>query len=145
MNIKIKLHHLLIIGAMVLGSCQKEYVQKQPPTPPPTSVSYSLDIAPAFAATTSGCLGSSCHNAGVNPPDLSTPSIAYTALKTGTIQSSSAGGPAYCDTVNPTNSVFYRRIHLTTPDDQMPVGASALSADYQAKVLKWIQDGAKNN
>ena len=144
MRTKIKLQYLLLVGALALGSCQKEYVQPKPctPPPPPGSVKFGADIATIF---TTHCLGSGCHASGDNAPDLSE-GHAYNSLKPGQMSSTSTGSPlAFCDTINPTNSVFYIRIHATTPDPQMPMSAAALPSDYQAKVLAWITAGAKNN
>ena len=69
MRNKLKFHHLLLIGALVLGSCQKEYVKIPPPTPPPvvtTPVNFTTDVYPLI--TSYNC--TDCHNGG-QAPDFS--------------------------------------------------------------------------
>jgi len=148
MRIQIKFHHLLLIGVLLLGSCRKDYVLPipTPPPPPPGSIKFSLDIYPVLANSSNHCIDAGCHDSGSNAPDLSSLAIAYNSIKPGQMSSSSTGSPAaYCDTIAPANSIFYIRIHSNSPDQQMPVGGTPLSADYQGKVLQWITDGAKNN
>ncbi len=140
---------LIFAGLVFLSSCDKNYVEPKPPGPSgptgtiTTPISFGTDVFPAL----SGCIASGCHGVGENSPDLSSKSVAYNSLISGTSQAGPPDGP-YVDTTsaggNAAKSVFYKRI-TATDGTKMPPSGSALSADYTGKVLKWIKEGAKNN
>ncbi len=90
------------------------------------SVSFTGDIIPIF---NSSCNISGCHSSGGKAPDLSI-SNAYNSL---------AG---YTNTGDPQSSELYLWMagKKGTP---MPVGG--INKDYNALVLAWIKQGAKNN
>lgn len=92
------------------------------------TVTFSGDIIPMFNKS---CALTGCHIGGGKPPDLSAAN-AYNSLKVGN----------YFNTNNPESSVIYLWMtgKKTTP---MPVGG--MNKDYNALVLAWIKQGAKNN
>lgn len=92
------------------------------------TVTFANDLIPIF---TKSCSLSGCHVTGGKSPDLSAAN-AYNSLKVGN----------YFNTSNPTASVIY--LWLTgKKTTQMPVGG--MNRDYNALVLAWIKQGAKNN
>ena len=133
MHHKIKFHHLLLIGALALGSCKKEYVKPMPvaPPPPPGAVKFGTNIVPIF---TTHCSISGCHDGSGAPVNLS-PSTAYAELFANSeIDTSSLPTSA-------ANSNLYKRM----TDAANPMPPSGLLPSEAAKVLAWIKDGAKNN
>ncbi|HKZ65175.1 MAG TPA: hypothetical protein VJ111_02400 [Chitinophagaceae bacterium] len=145
MRNKLKFHHLLLIGALVLGSCQKEYVKPEPipPPNPSTPISFANDIYPNISGTT---CGGGCHDGSI-PPDLSSQSVAYNSLITGIASSSNAphAGKPFIDTANAASSVLYVRLIDANAGSSIMPPAGALSLSYAEKVKTWIQQGAKNN
>ena len=92
------------------------------------SVSFTDDIIPIFNKS---CSLSGCHSAGGISPDLSVAN-AITSLTKGN----------YLNINLPENSMIYLWMtgKKSTP---MPVGG--INNDYNALVLAWIKQGAKNN
>jgi len=119
---------LLIAIAVTVISCTHSPQVSTPALP--ATVSFKNDIIPVFTAY---CLGSGCHsspNAAANL-DL-TDSVAYVQLF----------HKNDIDTINPPNSFLYETMNTTgTP---MPPSGRLSNYDV-AIVLKWIQQGAKNN
>lgn len=91
-------------------------------------VSFSTDILPIFNQS---CNNAGCHNTGGIPPDLS-PANAYTALQNGNYISVSA----------PESSELYLWMR---GEKSAPMPLSGPNANYNATVLAWIKQGAKNN
>lgn len=91
------------------------------------SISFANDIQPIF---NSSCTG--CHNNTHPQLDLSD-GYAYNQLWT------DGANVPYVDTVNAEQSILY--VRATT--DMPPSGA--LQSFETDKILKWIQQGAKNN
>ncbi len=93
---------------------------------PPGGLSFSTDIIPIFDKS---CNGSACHTTGHFKVDL-TPPNAYADLFAKNM----------IDTVAPTNSKLYTKLtaagstHLTKVEAGQP-----------ETILKWIEEGAKNN
>lgn len=144
MRTKIKFHHLLLIGALALGSCQKEYVQFAPKiqnpitpiTPITDTVTFTTDVYPIITKAVYNCIV--CHGGGI-PPDLSSDAIAFTALTTG----------GFINISSPASSKFY--ISVTTlyagPSGQMsanPGNPPFLSNAEQDTILAWITQGANH-
>ena len=127
---KIKFHHLLLIGALALGSCQKEYVKPKPPTPPPPpgAVKFAADIVPI--CTTHWSVAG-CHDAAGGAPVNLSPSTAHAELFSN----------SEIDTANDDDSNLYKRM----TDAANPMPPAGLLPSEAAKVLAWIKDGAKNN
>jgi hypothetical protein len=126
-----------IMGIMLLGSvallllpgCYKDKTVISDTGPAITrTVTFANDIIPIFNKS---CSVTGCHTSGGKSPDL-TASNAYNSLKVGN----------YFNTGNPEASVIY--LWLTgKKTTQMPVGG--MNKDYNALVLAWIKQGAKNN
>jgi hypothetical protein len=91
-------------------------------------ISFSKDIIPIFNAS---CNSAGCHKAGAIPPDL-TPANAYTALNSG----------GYINTASPETSELYLWMKGSK---STPMPLSGPNVTYNAKVLAWIKQGAKNN
>ncbi|MBI4947347.1 MAG: hypothetical protein HY840_13225 [Bacteroidetes bacterium] len=135
MRNKITLHHLLLVGAVALGSCQKEYVKAPPPPPVITrSVTFTADIYPLLTAAAHNC--TDCHNSGGQAPDLSTDNSAFTTLTTG----------GYVNTSSPSSSTFYIAVTpvYTGSSGQMYPGGPYLTTSEQATILAWITQGAQH-
>jgi mono/diheme cytochrome c family protein len=134
MSIKFKFQHLLLMGAVVLGSCQKDFVKVPPPPVITTPVTFSADIYPMLSASSHNC--SDCHNNGGQSPDLSSDAAAYTALTTG----------GYVNTSAPATSTFYIAVTAgySGPSGQMYPGGPYLTNEEQAKILAWITQGANH-
>jgi hypothetical protein len=91
-------------------------------------VSFAADILPIF---NSSCNGSGCHAAGGIKPDLSA-SNAHTALTNGN----------YFNTTAAESSSLYLWM---AGKKGTPMPTSGVNKDYNALVLAWIKQGAKNN
>jgi hypothetical protein len=91
-------------------------------------VGFAVDIIPIFS---NSCAASGCHNAGGIKPDLSTAN-AYTSL--------TAGG--YINTTTPETSSLYQWM---AGKKATPMPTSGINKDYNALILAWIKQGAKNN
>jgi len=111
--------------AIAMASCTWEEIkpQKGANVSVPDSVKFSVNIMPIF---TSNC--TSCHTKGLQSPDLSTRTAAYTNLIY----------YGFIDTDTPEQSPLYVKITTGT----MKVHASD---NDRALILKWIQQGALNN
>jgi len=100
--------------------------------PLPDTVSFHKNIQPIF---TNNCNNNGCH-AGTIPSNRINldSSVAYSQLL--------KNGSGYVDTINPSNSVIYVSI-ISVSNPMPPTGKLD---DYSIQlVLKWIQQGAKNN
>lgn len=125
---------IVIIGFLLLAiSCNKD--EGPIIIPPITSgtlsttdtISYTKDIQPIF---TNNCIG--CHNNTHPQLDL-TSGLSYNELLV-----SGASAP-YIDTTNATLSILYVRMTTDMPS------SGILPATETNKVLKWIEEGGKNN
>jgi hypothetical protein len=121
---------LLGISVFFLSSCTKDYVIHQAVEPQDTTlvntISFSDRIIPLFQTN---CID--CHYEGFDVLDL-TPANAYNQL----IEKNEI------DTLSPANSNLYLR--LTSLTNPMPP-AGNISIDSIAVVLKWIEEGCRNN
>ena len=128
------------MGALMIGSCQKEYVTPKPstPPPPPGSIKFSADIVPIFITN---CAKSGCHDATTDKAglNLSTAATAYedlfdnSEIDTTNLPSSAA-----------TSNLYIRMTSTNTPMPPLSAGGK-LSSTETDKVLTWIKAGAKNN
>jgi len=121
-----KLKNLIFTTFLIIffGSCVKDTIKPivEYPQINPVPVSYMNEIQPEF---TSKCV--SCHGGSI-APDLRAAN-SYNSLF----------AENQIDTITPSNSILYVKIIA---------GGSMVSYTNQAyanKVLKWIQEGAKNN
>ncbi len=121
---------VLAIGGVALGSvgCKSDYVLPEPVVLPDT-LSFQLDILPIFE---SGCISSGCHGPGAIPPEL-TRGKAYAALFEG----------GYINLAEPQKSELY--LWMRGEGGRSPMPISGTIEPNNAKVLKWIEEGAKNN
>jgi hypothetical protein len=92
------------------------------------TVSFTQDIVPMFNKS---CNTSGCHTAGGIKPDLTVVN-AYTALTNG----------GYFNTTAAESSLLYQWM---TGKKGTPMPTSGVNKDYNALVLAWIKQGAKNN
>lgn len=120
-----KLGLLIMVITSILSSCQSEWIEPEEITVPDI-ISFLDNIVPIFNKS---CNLSSCHKAGFSILDLS-PSNAYDDLFAKNL----------IDTDNPTESKIYKK--LTDPTGSHK-GRSTL--ENQTLILKWIEQGAKNN
>jgi hypothetical protein len=91
-------------------------------------VSFSADIIPIFNQS---CNISGCHNSGGQQPDLS-PANAYNSLING----------QYVNTADPEQSEIYQWMR---GNRSLPMPLSGSNPTYNANVLAWIRQGAKND
>lgn len=91
-------------------------------------VGFSTDIIPIL---NSSCNTSGCHSAGGKSPDLSALN-AFNSLALGN----------YFNTGDPTNSQLYLWM---TGKKGIPMPTTGINKEYNALVLAWIKQGAKNN
>ena len=99
-----------------------------PPPDPGVQISFKDEIIPIFNQS---CNSSGCHNTGGFAPDL-TPANAYDALIAGN----------YIDTLADAQSGLYLWM---SGDEGAPMPPDGTIDAYNAKVLLWMQQGAKNN
>jgi len=115
---------LLIIGLVILGitSCEYKYIDPIVVELPDDPVSFAEQVEPIFQDKCATC------HSSTNP--ILTEGDAYDNLINGN----------YVDTLAPESSVLYEKV-----EEGHPGGSSALNATQLALILKWIQEGAKNN
>ncbi len=120
-----------IFSALILFSCENKTVSNSKEVIIDSNmISFSKEIQPLFDKDCS-----ECHDYLEN-------GVSYKMLTTK--QSSCRVAPNYIDTVNPTSSYLYVKLH-----DVPPTGASMKGVHWTAeniqKLLLWIEQGAKNN
>ena len=91
-------------------------------------ISFADDIIPIFNAS---CNTTGCHITGTTAPDL-TPGNAYNALHDG----------GYINIASPSQSILYKWMN---DEESIPMPLSGVNAEYNAKVLQWITEGAEDN
>jgi len=135
----IKLLFAVVVVALLFSQCGYNFIVPIPieePEVPNDSipqdssivlVSFKTDIIPIF---NNGNYCTSCHTTGKQLPDL-TPEKAFASLNS----------TRYINKTTPEESKIYKYPH---PDTNTHVQKKYNSAQA-AKVLKWIQEGAKNN
>ena len=127
-------NNILIIAAGLMflvtlfNSCYYDEIAPEPEKVVAGGVSFTDDILPIFTAE---CSISGCHNAGGTAPNLSS-GAAYNSLINGN----------YINTSAPVDSELYQWM-LGNRDLDMPL--SGPNSYYNALVLQWITEGAKNN
>jgi len=117
---------LFIIAVCVFTSCEKKYVEAPEPIP---DVSFNDDILPILV---SNCV--SCHDFGTVFPGL----ILSTEMAYDQLLFDGVNAP-YVNTNDPEASSLYFRLNLDMPQFGL------LSNSKIAMILKWIEDGAKND
>ena len=127
-NRKINLGCIFMTSLFIfVWSC--EYDAVLPELPPTDEISFQQHIIPIF---NEGCNSSGCHS-GIDdfPPDLS-PGRAYDALFAGN----------YIDTLTPESSLLYQWMLGNEGAAMPPTGTDPV---YNGTILKWIEEGARNN
>ena len=122
---KLKNSVFIILGFLFLSACTTKTIEVSTTTIPPGNISFSTQVVPIF---TKSCAFTGCHAAGGVNPNLS-PTAAYSSLTTLHL----------LDTVAPAQSVLYMKITSGTMSQYIQ------SASDVQIILKWIQQGAKNN
>jgi hypothetical protein len=115
----------LILGILIVGLVSCEYVTITPNDPivVPAGVLFSTQIQPIFTAA--NC--ASCHPA-LHQPDFGVGKT-WSSLTTG----------GFITTEAPAESLLY--VQVTAKDTHK----NLLNAEQKALILKWIEEGAKNN
>jgi hypothetical protein len=127
---KISAIHIIaaLMAMVVFSQCYYDQVLEPIAPAPDKELSFTADIQPIFDAS---CNGSGCHNTGGTAPDL-TAGKAYNALINGN----------YINTGDPESSELYQWMK---GNKGLPMPVSGSNATYNATVLEWINQGAKNN
>jgi hypothetical protein len=126
---KSKLFLLTILaGLFVMAGCEYDEIPLPKEPDPTIEYSFSKEIMPIF---NKACNGAGCHNAGGIPPDLS-PANAYKALISGN----------YINTNKPEDSELYQWMK---GNKRIPMPLEGPNAAWNALVLAWITQGAKDN
>ena len=124
---------ILLYGGIAFFSCSYKKENNDPcQSTVPDSVSFQGDLIPLFAAN---CSLVSCHSGGSPAGHLNLEAAhAYTEL--------SKPGSGYLKVSNPKNSLLYSQVNSNSqpmpPTGKMEVCKIEL-------ILKWIEQGAKNN
>jgi hypothetical protein len=116
---------LLFLSAAVF-SCTYDFIKKAEPINPTTPVSFATQILPIFS--TDAC--TSCHKAGGQTPDYTTPN-AYASIISNNVVNTTA----------PETSLLYTVPNPTTSGHTW----TKLTANQAQLILLWIQQGALNN
>ncbi|MGF2413920.1 hypothetical protein [Ferruginibacter sp.] len=129
LHYKKKIGFLAGLALLFLTGCYKDKTVIIDTTAEITrAVSFTGDIVPIFNKS---CNGSGCHAAGGIKPDLSV-SNAHTALTNGN----------YFNITTAESSSIYQWM---AGKKGTPMPTSGVNKDYNALVLAWIKQGAKNN
>lgn len=129
----IKLLFAVVVVALLFSNCEYNFIVpiEVPPTDPDnpdtTTVYFSTDVEPIF---NNGNYCTACHATGKTPPDLTTGN-AYSAINS----------TRYLNTGTPEESLIYK---YPLPETTTHMQKKYNSAQA-ATILKWIQQGAKNN
>ena len=124
---------MVIVVASFLNGCNYNFIvpfedpDTDPDNPDTTLVSFKDDIITIF---NDGNFCTSCHSTGKQAPDL-TPEKAYASLNS----------TRYINSATPEESKIYKYPHPNTSTHKQ----KEYNTSQASKVLKWIQQGAKNN
>ncbi|HLG35311.1 MAG TPA: hypothetical protein VI757_10555 [Bacteroidia bacterium] len=129
---------LFSLSALLFSACEKDTgpVIIKPFIPEDTTVNFANDIQPIFNAN---CIH--CHNQ-IHPFLNLLSCCSWEEL---VINPTSFWGN-YLDTLSPTESYLYIRVAgMGQSPPEMPPGGPYLGQEETDLILKWIQQGAKNN
>lgn len=123
----------ILLTGIIFFSCRNDKIEGSPcNSSVPASVSFSGNLLPIFRAY---CSIPGCHSGGSPTGNLNLEDpVAYSQLL--------HPGSGYVDTLNPSFSVVY--IQMTSSSQPMPP-TGKLEACKIEMVLRWIQQGARNN
>lgn len=122
---------LLALIGILMYSCRKDEGPIVIPPAVTIPVSFRNDVQPIF---NSSCI--SCHNATHQYLQLDSCCSYYELFYTGT-------NASYIDTLNPSNSILIKRM-TGEIGPTMPL-TGQLPQDQIDLVLRWIEEGARNN
>ena len=129
----LKLSFAIFVIIFIFSGCAYNFLvpEEVPPTDPDDpdtpDISFSTDIIPIFTKN-NNC--TSCHETGGQVPDL-TSENAYNSLNS----------TKYINKDNPEDSKIYKWTHPNTDSHKQ----KKYTGSEAAKVLIWINQGAKNN
>ena len=130
---RFKFFPILIVFTLLMSGCVYNFILPEevneidPDDPDAPEISFALEILPIFT-TNNNC--TACHKTGLTSPDL-TSDNAYAAIST----------TKYINVTNPEESKIYKVPH----PDQDGHTQKKYSQAQAARILLWIQQGAKNN
>ncbi len=119
---------MVISGVIIITGCYNDKTLIPEAAAVNRTVSYSQDIVPIFSKS---CNMSGCHNQGGQIPNLSV-TVSYNSLLNGN----------YIDKSSPANSLLYLKM---SGKKGSPMPLTGSNIEYNALVLAWIQQGAKDN
>ncbi|MBK9981846.1 MAG: hypothetical protein IPP15_05375 [Saprospiraceae bacterium] len=121
-----------IIYGITVYSCTYDNLENHPCASAPDMISFSIDIVPVLNTNCSTLL---CHSGSEPAANLNLEADkAYNSLQ--------KEGSGYINTANPTHSVVYSQLFSSSkpmpPDGKLDPCSTSL-------ILKWLEQGAKNN
>src|SRR4029079_9028898 len=121
-----------VFYSIIFCSCTYDNLESHPCINMPASVSFNSDILPIFRTN---CSTQLCHSGSEPTGNLNLEDAeAYNSL--------SKPGSGYLNTTTPTHSILYSQLFSSSlpmpPDGKLDPCSTAL-------ILKWIEQGAKNN
>ena len=129
----LKLLLAVFVVVIMFSQCEYNFIvpfedpDTDPDNPDTTLISFKTDIIPIF---NDGNYCTSCHSTGKQAPDL-TPDKAYASLNS----------TRYINSTTPEESKIYKYPHPDTNTHKQ----KEYNTPQSSKVLKWLQQGAKNN
>ncbi len=114
---------------LVVSSCQYKFIVEPEPPPPGDTISFKNDLLPIW---NDGDYCTACHTTGGQKPDL-TPDNAYNSIM---------GMSGVVVTSDPPSSLIYL---FPSPSNTKDHTWKKYKSGDDAIVLKWIEQGAKNN
>ena len=115
---------ILVLFSLAMGSCKYDFILPEE-VGPISNVSFATQVAPIFST---GDKCTSCHKPGATAPDL-TAANAFAQIS------------GLINTTTPEESIIYSFPAPSTNTHNW----KKYSAGEAAIVLKWIEEGAKNN
>lgn len=129
MKTRIKFYQYIIVGAILLSGCERDYLEPAP-NAPMRAMSFVADIEPIMHAKCGSCHKSN----GSSYPFLDlTTGNAYKGIMT------NPNNKKYVDLTTPASGLFNTKIASGGSMN------SYITAAERTKVLAWIQQGAVNN
>ncbi|MEP7324076.1 MAG: hypothetical protein ABI761_19260 [Saprospiraceae bacterium] len=122
----------LVFYGICICSCTYDNLENHPCSGIPDAISFSADIIPILSAN---CSTLSCHSGPEPTGNLNLEdAVAFNSL--------SKPGSGYINTVTPKHSILYSQLFSTSLQMPPDVKLDPCSTDL---ILKWLEQGAKNN